>query len=303
MGPEATTPPEDEDREFEAHWHAWSRHEEDRAEDDPAPFAPPDGLSLDAPQGNGEELAEEEEEEEDYDEEEEGEEEEDSSPVAAPTSGPAYPTTPCTLSTRQGDCVLSIARRYGFSPDTLWAHPNNADLRNRRKRTILLPGDPVFIPERTDREETVPTGEMHLFRARGLPICRVSVRFLREGEPRASVRYTLTVGGQSFAGETDDDGKVEHRIPTESTLGELVLHDAGGDEIYLLQLGHLNPRNDVAGAQSRLHHLGFGCGPIDGKLGPRTRAALRTFQRNHGLEVTGRLDDPTQVKLEEVHGS
>lgn len=44
-------------------------------------------------------------------------------------------------------------------------------------------------------------------------------------------------------------------------------------------------------AQERLHNLGF---PIDGERGapgPRTRAAVRAFQRHHALPETGQLAD------------
>lgn len=39
--------------------------------------------------------------------------------------------------------------------------------------------------------------------------------------------------------------------------------------------------------QSRLTTLGYGSGPADGKLGPRTREAIRLYQRDHGLLVDG----------------
>jgi peptidoglycan hydrolase-like protein with peptidoglycan-binding domain len=38
-------------------------------------------------------------------------------------------------------------------------------------------------------------------------------------------------------------------------------------------------------------------GPIDGIMGPRTKAALKDFQRAQGLPETGRLDAETMTKL------
>lgn len=35
----------------------------------------------------------------------------------------------------------------------------------------------------------------------------------------------------------------------------------------------------------------------DGKMGPKTVAALREFQKSHGLKATGRLDKQTAEKL------
>ena len=46
-------------------------------------------------------------------------------------------------------------------------------------------------------------------------------------------------------------------------------------------------------AQARLKAAGFDPGPPDGTLGPKTRDALRRYQRTKGLQATGELDEPT----------
>lgn len=53
----------------------------------------------------------------------------------------------------------------------------------------------------------------------------------------------------------------------------------------------------MAEAQRRLARLGFDPGAPDGRLGPRTTAALRAFQRSIGLSVTGQLDEATRTEL------
>jgi len=53
----------------------------------------------------------------------------------------------------------------------------------------------------------------------------------------------------------------------------------------------------IGQAQERLKDLGFPPGPIDGVLGPRTRAALRQYQAQHGLPGTAGLDDATRTSL------
>lgn len=53
----------------------------------------------------------------------------------------------------------------------------------------------------------------------------------------------------------------------------------------------------IGQAQERLKTLGFHPGPIDGVLGPRTKAALRQYQTQHNLPVTGGLDDATRTSL------
>ena len=55
----------------------------------------------------------------------------------------------------------------------------------------------------------------------------------------------------------------------------------------------------VQQAQARLKAAGFDPGPPDGTLGPKTREALRRYQRTKGLPATGELDDKT---LDALHG-
>jgi peptidoglycan hydrolase-like protein with peptidoglycan-binding domain len=49
----------------------------------------------------------------------------------------------------------------------------------------------------------------------------------------------------------------------------------------------------VQQAQAHLKAAGFDPGPADGTLGPKTRDALRRYQRTKGLQATGELDEPT----------
>ena len=42
--------------------------------------------------------------------------------------------------------------------------------------------------------------------------------------------------------------------------------------------------------QRALSRKGYYTGPIDGDIGPGTRSAIRTYQDDQGLRVTGRID-------------
>jgi len=54
---------------------------------------------------------------------------------------------------------------------------------------------------------------------------------------------------------------------------------------------------DIKEVQKSLNDKGFDAGPVDGSLGPRTRAGIRRFQESEKLPVTGRLDVKTAGKL------
>jgi hypothetical protein len=47
----------------------------------------------------------------------------------------------------------------------------------------------------------------------------------------------------------------------------------------------------VIRVQERLTRAGYYRGPIDGVIGPRTRYAIRAYERNHGLPADGIIDN------------
>lgn len=58
----------------------------------------------------------------------------------------------------------------------------------------------------------------------------------------------------------------------------------------------------VGQAQERLKAMGFDSGPVDGVLGPQTRAALRRYQASQGLPATGALNEVTRQALMPMEG-
>ena len=53
----------------------------------------------------------------------------------------------------------------------------------------------------------------------------------------------------------------------------------------------------VRAVQQALKDKGHDPGEVDGKMGPKTQAALRDYQQKEGLKATGRLDAETTTKL------
>jgi peptidoglycan hydrolase-like protein with peptidoglycan-binding domain len=56
---------------------------------------------------------------------------------------------------------------------------------------------------------------------------------------------------------------------------------------------NLSPGEVIANVQTALQEQGYYHDEVDGLIGPNTRAALRDFQRDHGLPVTAAIDGPT----------
>jgi Putative peptidoglycan binding domain len=59
----------------------------------------------------------------------------------------------------------------------------------------------------------------------------------------------------------------------------------------------LSPDEIIANVQTQLYNEGYYDGPIDGILGPETRAAIADYQADHGLAVTAAIDEPTVESL------
>jgi len=49
------------------------------------------------------------------------------------------------------------------------------------------------------------------------------------------------------------------------------------------------PENLIRAVQDKLNKLGLDAGVADGKLGPRTRQAIRAFQQHQNLPVDGHI--------------
>lgn len=56
-------------------------------------------------------------------------------------------------------------------------------------------------------------------------------------------------------------------------------------------------RQHVREVQGTLEALALDPGPVDGVMGPRTKAALTRFQQREGLSATGTLDEQTRARL------
>jgi N-acetyl-anhydromuramyl-L-alanine amidase AmpD len=56
-------------------------------------------------------------------------------------------------------------------------------------------------------------------------------------------------------------------------------------------------RGDIQVAQTHLREFGFDPGPIDGIYTAQTQAAVRAFQANYGITVSGLLDLQTREML------
>jgi N-acetylmuramoyl-L-alanine amidase len=76
-----------------------------------------------------------------------------------------------------------------------------------------------------------------------------------------------------------------------------------GDRILVHTPGHLQRGEDVAALQERLNTLGFAAGRADGRFGPETERAVRSFQRAYGLPGDGSVGPETLRAFEDLRRS
>jgi N-acetylmuramoyl-L-alanine amidase len=207
---------------------------------------------------------------------------------------------------KQGDCLSSIAYQHGLPWEKAWNHPNNKDLRELRKDpNVLYPGDRVFVPGHQLRWETCVSGAKNCFvRTRSAKRLQFALKGA-DGAARAGLTFSIEIDGGrvSLSGTTDGQGIVACEVPPNAQRGRLTVEDGGEKEHYDLLFGHLDPVSEISGIQARLNHLGFWCGAPDGKLSPRTSAAIARFQEANGLHPTGDLDDGTRNVLMDAYGA
>jgi len=205
---------------------------------------------------------------------------------------------------RQGDCIMSIAEDYGFSWKTIWNHADNAALNQlRQDPNILFPGDVVVVPDKTPRVEPKPTEQRHKFVKKISP-AQVRLRLLDlKRQPRPNLQYVAIVDGASSSGKTDGDGYLTINVKPNARQLKLQVTEGSKTEEYTLPLGAIDPIDTLSGVQHRLANLGYPCGTEQGSIGPLTKTALRAFQKEMNLTVSGELDDATRQKLKEIHGT
>ncbi|MCY1059476.1 peptidoglycan-binding domain-containing protein [Nannocystis sp. SCPEA4] len=203
--------------------------------------------------------------------------------------------------------MVSIAAATGFFWETLWDHPDNRELRDARKTpNVLLPGDRVTVPLLRSRREEGETGRVHRFRRRGVPIKLAVVVRLKDGTPLKRRAYRLRIGDVEYSGHSDDSGKIERYVSPLARFGELVvwLRISGLPPTMqrMLVIGDVDPVETARGMCTRLSALAYDAGPEEGPYGESFREALRSYQRDHGIAVTGVVDDATITSMRQTFG-
>ena len=107
--------------------------------------------------------------------------------------------------------------------------------------------------------------------------------FTAMGRTVLASAFCLTLAGSAWAAEEK---------PAPPAKGEKM-----GEMDKKPEMGKVSGGQSTKEVQEALKAKGNDPGPIDGKMGPQTRAALKAFQESNGLKGTGRIDNETADKL------
>lgn len=204
---------------------------------------------------------------------------------------------------RRGDCVTSIAAAHGIGdPRQITDHPANRELfqDTRRRQGVLLPGDVVTVPLRTN-EHTIFQDSTHNFRVT-MPRVRLRLRIEKpEGGAYADEDVRLHWPGVANPKQarTDGDGLLDVPVPAaaRSVRVDLLSLKRALD----VQLGDMDPSDDDRGIKKRLVNLGY-LARAEGLSVQEYEAAVAKFREDQGLTEGALMDDELFDALERAHG-
>ena len=208
------------------------------------------------------------------------------------------------------ESTSSLAKKKGFYWRTIWEHGENAGLRAKRKDpNVLSADDEIFIPEKQEKVVSKGAESEHVFKRKGEPT-KIKMQLLELGEPRKDADYIFECAGKLVNGKTDANGILEQFVPGDAKSAKLYFKE--GKEVHGLRIGSLDPHDLASGIIQRLNNCGFKFSANvkpgmsakeafdEGKVGNKGVRALKNFQAQNGLEATGKLDDATLAKFEEL---
>lgn len=201
---------------------------------------------------------------------------------------------------QDGECIILLADQAGHFWETLWDHPDNAEVKRARGSPhVLMPGDLVHVPEIESKDESGTTEVKHRFRRKGIPI-HFEMCVKENGKPLKGHRYVLIIEGRVIEGIVPDDGVIKaHMLPQDRT-GELRVGEPPRQRKFPLSFGTLDPAFTRSGAAARLKNLGYLPDDADDDA---FRSALSRFQMDHGVTESATVDNATASALVDANGS
>jgi len=202
-----------------------------------------------------------------------------------------------------GEHISQIADEAGYGGiDAILEAEENSDLFARRRNPHqLVPGDVLLLPTKEPRPVTVPVDQVARVVLRRERL-RLRVKVLDYfGEPVVEETGRLTTDVDDVDVSTDADGLLDVAIARVTLAAKLQI--AGMR--FQLEVGSLQPIDEVNGVRARLNNLGFWSGEQTGPdVGTEGdfKLGVELFQEEQGDKPDGILTDDLRNKLLAQHG-
>lgn len=201
---------------------------------------------------------------------------------------------------RAGDHLAKIAHNAGLDPDTIWNHPKNKELREKRSDpNLLAEGDVLFLPLEDDAPLPLKIGGHNRFSG-VVPELETRLRFRDAAGPYVDEPYVVEGLDEPLEGRTDAEGALTLCTPVTVRVAKISFPQRGRS--FTVRLGDMDPISEISGVQLRLAALGFFKGTPTGRLDDFTERALMNFQASRHMAETGKPDAATLEALRVAYG-
>jgi hypothetical protein len=208
---------------------------------------------------------------------------------------------------KEGDWMGKIASQHNIAdPETIYNHPPNQALKEKRdKHDLLEPGDEVWVPIVEELEVDTKGkhgGPVNITATLSEPEDLSIILKNENDELLTNKDYKVTFSGQNdeITGNTGSSGKIEAELPQGT---QQVYVELEGELMMSFFLGHLDPPDTITGATQRLRNLNyFKHDDYPDEITPDLYDAIRKFQYDNEINISGQIDSETTGKLIEKYG-
>ena len=127
-----------------------------------------------------------------------------------------------------------------------------------------------------------------------------------DAEDDAIFPYMISLGDHHISGEVKNNEILEETFKKDVAKGDLQIWFYGIENnpiSWPFVIQEEAQLDEIIDVQTRLNALSYCCGPLDGKLGPKTVAGLLHFQTENQLDMCGKMNEETLNQLKMAYGS
>jgi len=207
---------------------------------------------------------------------------------------------------KQGESLVSIASKYGFGQNwqALYESADNDDFRSLRTNpNCIFPGDKINIPEDTGLTVTYAAEGTYKFKM-SRPRAFFAIK-LTDGADivYSNINYELHIEDQIITGTTNSNGVLEEEVPVDIEVAKLIFwpYDDLPERAVRrrVNIGHLDPIEEITGQRQRLANQGFPSGRIVNEWSEPSINSVKWMQLARNYDISEQLTDQSLDRLQQ----